>query len=386
MGYTIEDMLIVGREKYQMEMIAGEKGWSNSISWLHMVEDTTLIQNFWGREVAVTTGLGFSTEEALLSLVKDLVQYHGSGLIINVGNYILEVPESVKKMCDDNDLPLLLVPWEVHLADMMKDFSIRIFMQDGADQEISTAMIAAIREPENQEKYREALLPYFDVDGSFQVALITTQGLDSMDTVERRKLANQMQIYLEGISHNGNFFYYDSYFVLILNDVQDWQQAHIVEGMLKRAKRRTEDMVFYVGVGSMVQDVSNLSLSFTRAKNAVKYGIREKQNLVYFDEMGVSRLFYSIEDHELLHAMEQEPLRLLDEYDAKHGSNLVETLEMYLKCDGSIQKMAAEMYTHRNTVIYRVNKIKDMLGSDFCEPGKREIYIVAFYIRRMRLS
>ncbi len=30
------------------------------------------------------------------------------------------------------------------------------------------------------------LLQYFDVDGSFQVLLMTCEGLDSMDTVERK--------------------------------------------------------------------------------------------------------------------------------------------------------------------------------------------------------
>ena len=63
MGFTIEDMLVVSADKYQMKLEAGEKGWSNSISWLLMLEDLTIIQNFSGKELAVTTGLGFQTEE-----------------------------------------------------------------------------------------------------------------------------------------------------------------------------------------------------------------------------------------------------------------------------------------------------------------------------------
>ena len=34
MGFTIEDMLIVGGDRYKIELKAGKKGWSNSISWL----------------------------------------------------------------------------------------------------------------------------------------------------------------------------------------------------------------------------------------------------------------------------------------------------------------------------------------------------------------
>ena len=106
MGFTIEDMLTVGREKYNMEIIAGQNGWANSISWLHVVEDTTLIQNFWGREMAVTTGLGFATEEKQLQLVADLISHHAAGLIINTGKYIPVVPKQVMEICDENDFPL----------------------------------------------------------------------------------------------------------------------------------------------------------------------------------------------------------------------------------------------------------------------------------------
>ena len=58
MGFTVEDMLLVSRQRYQMKLIAGKEGWSNSISWLLMVEDLTIVQRFSGKELAVTTCLG----------------------------------------------------------------------------------------------------------------------------------------------------------------------------------------------------------------------------------------------------------------------------------------------------------------------------------------
>ena len=69
MGFTVEDMLIIARDKYKMELVAGQNGWANSISWLLMVEDTTIMENFKGKEWAVTMGAGFRTEQDLLCLV-----------------------------------------------------------------------------------------------------------------------------------------------------------------------------------------------------------------------------------------------------------------------------------------------------------------------------
>ena len=154
MSFTIQDMMLISEERYRMRFLAGKNGWSNSISWVHMLEETTIIENFWGKELAVTTGLGFQTGEKLEVLVEKLVKHHAAGLIINVGFYIHEIPEEILFYCEENDLPLLTVPWEIHLSDMIKDFSIRIFVQGSADEQVTMALIAAIETPDNPERYR----------------------------------------------------------------------------------------------------------------------------------------------------------------------------------------------------------------------------------------
>ena len=69
MGFTVEDMLIYSSDKYRMKLIAGKNGWSNSVGWLLMLEERTIIRNFSGLELAVTTGLGFQKPEELMALL-----------------------------------------------------------------------------------------------------------------------------------------------------------------------------------------------------------------------------------------------------------------------------------------------------------------------------
>lgn len=383
MGFTIQDMMIISEERYRMKYLAGKNGWSNSISWVHLIEDTTIIRNFWGKELAVTTGLGFPTKEALMELAGHLVKHHAAGLIINIGNYIEELPDSLLTYCEENDLPLLTVPWEIHLSDMMKDFSFHIFVQGSTDEQVANALIAAIEKPDNQEAYRKKLLPYFDVDGTFQVMLIASEGLDSMDTVDRRRLSYRLQLYLEQITHNGSFFYYNSFFVLTVNAIEPESLIELGRGMLKRAHKRMPERRFYVGVGSMVMDIENLSVSYGRAEAAAKMAMRKEIDLLQFEEMGLYRLLYSCSDTGLLIRMRQETLAVLEEHDKRHHSNYVETLRCYLELDGSIQAMAQKMFTHRNTVIYRMNNIKKLLGTELSTPAERLPYQIAFYIRGM---
>ena len=383
MSFTIEDMILTAENRYEMKFLAGQNGWANSISWVHLLEDTTIIQNFWGKELAVTTGLGFPQKEDWMNLARLLNRYHASGLIINVGQYIYDVPEELIAYCNENDLPLLTVPWEVHLSDMIKDFSIHVFLQDNTDEQIVAALIAAIETPDNQKAYRKELLQYFDVDGSFQVLLLTCEGLDSMDTVERKKLSYRIQLYLEDITHNASFFYYNSDFVLVANAVSEEYLYRLVTGAIKRGKRRMPELELCVGIGSKCMDISQLSISYQRARAAVHMALTHKKQVVKFDDCGLFRLLYMVEDKGILREMETECLAALEEHDRRYNADYVDTLQSYLKHDGSIQAVAAELYTHRNTVLYRIGNIRKILGNELKTPEERLPYQIAFYIKRM---
>lgn len=383
MSFTIEDMMLTSEKRYEMKFLAGKNGWANSISWVHLLEDTTIIQNFWGKEVAVTTGLGFPEKEDWMRLARKLNRYHASGLIINVGQYIREIPEELMAYCDENDLPLLTVPWEVRLSDMIKDFSIRVFVQDNTDEQIATALIAAIETPDNQTAYRRELWQYFDVDGSFQVLLLTCEGLDAMDMVERRKLSYRIQVYLEDITHNASFFYYNSDFVLVANAVPEEALYQLIEGAIKRGEKRMPERKLRVGIGSKCMDISRLSVSYRRAKAAVQMAMAQKRQVVKFDDGGLYRLLYMVEDTGVLQEIETECLAALEEYDRKYNAGYVGTLQSYLKHNGSIQAVAEELYTHRNTVLYRLGNIRKVLGNELKTPEERLPYQMAFYIRSM---
>lgn len=383
MGFTVEDMMLVTQNHYQMELIAGKNGWSNSISWLIMLEGVTIIRNFAGKELAVTMGLGFPDEESLAELVRELVSHHASGLIINTGYYIKEIPPSVLDFCNENDLPLLTVPWDVVLADMIKDLSIRIFLQGSTDEQISAAFIAAIEHPQSEDLYYETLLPHFDMDGTFQVVLLHQPGLDMMDTVERKRISYRIQLYLENITHNGHFFYYDSQFVLIINAVPLPDVKDIVSRFQKNIKKRMPSHRFTVAIGSQLKDIGSLRTAYLRAKAALSMALDTDAPYVWFDEMGVYRLLYTNPDRKLLLTMSSEMLAPLLEYDKKHDADYTDTLELYLKYDGSVQKVAEAMFTHRNTVLYRMNNIRKLLECPLETQEEKLPYQIACLLRHV---
>ena len=386
MGFTVEDMMVVSADRYRMKLVAGKNGWSNSISWLLMLEDITITHNFTGKELAVTTGLGFPTTDKLMFLAQQLVSTHASGLLINTGKYIIDLPQELVDYCDENDFPLLTVPWDVILADLIKDLSIRIFLQGGTDEQISEALIRAIEEPSSTDRYLRQLLPHFDTGGTFQVVLIATDDLGRLDTVERRRLSYRMQLYLSNITHNGHFFYYDSAFVLVISALEESMVREIIRGFQKNIGKRLPGETVYIGVSDQVTDISHLSLAYHRALCALSRAYDTNTSLQYFSEMGLYRLLYSVTDTGLLESMSLTPLSPLLEYDREHNADYLETLENYLRFDGSIQAVSDAMFIHRNTILYRMNNIRALLGCSLSTSEERMTYQIACMIHHMHFK
>lgn len=382
MGFTVEDMLVSAKDKYRMQLVAGVNGWANSISWLLMVEDTTITRNFKGKELVVTTGFGFDTTEKLLELVKILDQHHAAGLIVNVGPYISEVPAEVIAEANACDLPIMTVPWDVLMSDMIKDLTVRIFFQSSVDEQISLAFIRAIEHPQPDKEYRDELSSNFDVDGEFQVIAFTTDSLDAMDTRDRRQIGYRLQIYLENISHNAHFFYYNGCFLLVINGMDAEARAEVVRGFASRAKRRMPNETIYIGEGTAVKDISNLHLSYKRALFTVRFTMGRGEVLGRFDELGLNRLFYMVSDPMILKEMGDDVLKPLIDYDRKHESELLQTLENYLKHNGSVSSVAEKMFIHKNTILYRMAKIRELLKADLDDGEERLFYYMAIMIRR----
>lgn len=106
----------------------------------------------------------------------------------------------------------------------------------------------------------------------------------------------------------------------------------------------------------------------------------QQQSHLRFDELGTYRLFFYVSDQQLLRTMRDEQLQPLQHYDEAHHAHLLDTLRAYLFHGNSLQQTAALTFTHRNTVNYRMNKIREITGSDFSDSVVCFHYILAFYL------
>ena len=69
-------------------------------------------------------------------------------------------------------------------------------------------------------------------------------------------------------------------------------------------------------------------------------------------------------------------LRLQDNYQFP----LAETLKTYLECNCNLQMTAEKLYIHKNTALYRINHIRELLSGDLEDSQLRMQLLFSFKI------
>lgn len=378
------------KEKYKLQVLAGKNGMDNVIGWVHMLEDETIISRFGGEELAVTTGMKAGEEGWLLKLVMSMKNAQCAGIIINTGMYLDQVPQEVIHWCLEHEFPLLQMPWEISITELIQDYCMRIMHQIRREKQYASMFERLLWGKEVSEEFLSEIGTRFRLEGSFRLFCMQPQY-----TPEEKVLFRQAALKLEnvfGLWKNGakiRFPYIlmeiKEYYVLAVNDLPDdsvpeltWQIRELFSYFFERGQ-------LHLGIGPACLGIRALNKAMGRALIAMKMACATGRGMVDFDEMGFFGILFSSGDPQLLKEYADRLLAPLDEYDRLRHGEYLDTLRSYIKHDRSLIGVAQATYTHRNTVNYRIQNIKKLLGNELKTSTDLFPYQVAFYIRDMNL-
>ncbi|HEX6777256.1 MAG TPA: helix-turn-helix domain-containing protein [Ktedonobacterales bacterium] len=138
-----------------------------------------------------------------------------------------------------------------------------------------------------------------------------------------------------------------------------------------------------VGVGRMASGIQELAPRYREARQALMIGRRlfAAQQITYFGELGIYRLLFHLHGSEDARAFYDEVLGALIEYDHRTNNELVETLEAYFACNGNLSEAARRLHLHRNSLLYRLERIQEVLHADLEDADTRLALQVALKMR-----
>lgn len=155
----------------------------------------------------------------------------------------------------------------------------------------------------------------------------------------------------------------------------------IVNSIIPVAKKNG----FAAGASIEFEDFKDVYYYYQQACAALSLGMEESEEEVCFkyEDYNLKNLIMKCSSKQIPRALYPQGLIKLIEYDKQKDTDNVQLLRAYLKNNLSITHTINEVYMHRNTFLYRIDKIREITGMDFSDPDTRLELMIAFKIMDM---
>jgi carbohydrate diacid regulator len=136
-----------------------------------------------------------------------------------------------------------------------------------------------------------------------------------------------------------------------------------------------------VGIGTVVTGVKHLARSFKEAQVSLEVGkvFDTEKNIVSYDHLGVARLIYQLPvtlcEMFLKEVFKRETVESLDQ-------ETLFTIQRFFENSLNVSETSRKLFVHRNTLVYRLEKIKKLTGLDLREFEDAIVFKVALMVKK----
>jgi purine catabolism regulator len=158
-----------------------------------------------------------------------------------------------------------------------------------------------------------------------------------------------------------------------LKDEDDLETAHqLARRLWEQLEAEFPGSRLIGGISGPAESLADWPRVYNEAMQSMQLGKRLKLNhVVDFSSLGVYRLLGQLEDVPEVRSFTERVIGPLAAYDRQHRSSLVQTIAAYFKHHGNISQTAESLFIHRNTLLYRLERIQELTGHDLDQANMR---------------
>jgi purine catabolism regulator len=225
------------------------------------------------------------------------------------------------------------------------------------------------------KKEIERLAGRLDHDTSVPHAILTfswvgsdTPSVRRLETAVHWTLANHNRAALVHIHSDQHVCVFQA-----LKNDQDLEAAHdLGRRIYEQTAEEFPDARLIGGSSGPAASLYEWPEVYEQALQAMQLGQRLNLNhVVQFSSLGVYGLLVQLENIPVVRQFTQQIIGPLAEYDEQHRSNMVQTMDAYFDHHGNISQTAESLFIHRNTLLYRLERIKELTGQDLNQANMR---------------
>lgn len=199
----------------------------------------------------------------------------------------------------------------------------------------------------------------------------------------KRRLADAVRLQARGLFSNFLLGPRSDNVILFLGPSEDASPEDLMEKALNLAPRVQRyvkgllpDLTVSVGIGRFKDAPAALSDAYLEAEVALEIGhrINGPSSVSTFEQTGTYKLLFRVlqEEPEELESFYAETLAPVVSYDSRYGTELVQTLTTYLGNDASTARTASDLFAHRHTIRYRLERVRELTHLDVDKSEDRE--------------
>ncbi len=335
------------------EILAGEKGVDHPVRCIDIAEvpDPSLWLD--PGVFILTTAYAFHKEKrSLMFFLESLVRSRAAGLGIKLGRFLDELPREFGEYADKFNMPVILLPLELRYTHAIRSVTEAILKDEERDPDFSD-LSESLSKLLFCESYEDALATFeaAGISRSSKGVVLMIAGTPSETAVLTSVIAGIVQ-------SEGDLFAV----------VRTSSETLILSRPFVLEEHDFSKAVKFFPKGTFVTSGGEYSLEEIRSSYEEAKLCRRLLKIFASPEGAYSKaeleVFFPFLQGESSGLLKENALRLLSpviEYDSANRTSLLQTLWMFMLCDCDHAKTAQRLHLHRNSLRYRLAKIRRLL-------------------------
>jgi purine catabolism regulator len=171
------------------------------------------------------------------------------------------------------------------------------------------------------------------------------------------------------------------------NATQVSRVRRLIDEVRQQLASRTPSGVVGAGISHPVESLSGLREAYREAKDAISIAneLGDRDKTTFYGDLKLFQLLLALKERNLdqLKRFYQDTLNNLVEHDDRKQGDLIRTLNGFFEANGNLAKAATDLDVHRNTLVYRLERIAELTNMNLDDPDNRLILHLALKIQRV---
>ena len=203
------------------------------------------------------------------------------------------------------------------------------------------------------------------------------------DSIDQTLFNLQIQIFEDQLK--GKAFLYEDRLVVLINETVTFSTCEDEASCEIRLRRAVKGILQQFdssgGYSESFLDLRHIHTYYLQARAAQEYAFRSGKScqLLSYARIAVPYLISALYTHVPPELVRHPAVAVLERYDRDNNTDLLHTLCCYLNHEQNVQQTAQDLYIHRNSLMYRLGRIRQLTALDLFNPEERLRLSLSFF-------